>query len=160
MMDGQDLAAAAAAAVEQIARELGAEAVPEGADPGQLLAPAAALRVARQVELAARAEVGVQVRRAREDGLSWHEIGGLLDFGPLAASADMSVAQYAFDYVTGPHPAAPWFDPPVFGWTCPACGQMIRDRGPVLMPAADEAGHADGCQRRAAAQAEWRSSGA
>jgi hypothetical protein len=64
-MAGQDLAGAAAAAVERIARELGAEVVPPGADPAQLLAPAAALRVARQVELAARAEVGRQIRRAR-----------------------------------------------------------------------------------------------
>jgi len=96
------------------------------------------------------------IRRAREDGLSWHEIGGLLQFGPLAAASDMSVAQYAFDYCVGPQPEAPWFDPPVFTWTCPACGQMIGDRGPALMPAADETGHADGCGRLAAAQAEWQ----
>jgi hypothetical protein len=158
-MDGQDLAGAAAAAVAQIARELGAQVVPEGADPAQLLAPAAALRVARQVELAARAEVGRQIRRAREDGLSWHEIGGLLGFSPLAADSRTSVAQYAFDYCVGPSSAAPWFDPPVFAWTCPACGQMIRDRGPVLMPAADEKGHADGCGRLAAVQAEWQAGG-
>jgi hypothetical protein len=142
--------------VERIARELGAEVVPPGADPAQLLAPAAALRVARQVELAARAEVGRQIRRAREDGLSWHEVGALLDFAPLAADSKTSVAQYAFGYTVGPHPAAPWYDPPVFTWTCPACGRMISDRGPVLMPAADKAGHADGCERLAAVQAEWQ----
>ena len=155
-MTGQDLPQAAAAAVAQIARDLGAQVLPEGSDPAQLLAPAAALRIARQVELAARAQVGVHIRRSREDGLSWHEIGALLDFGPLAAASGTSVAQYAFDYCVGPHPEAPWFDPPVFMWTCPACGQMIRDRGPVLMPAADEKGHADGCGRLAAAQAEWQ----
>jgi hypothetical protein len=77
-MTKDELAEAAAAAVAQIARQLGAEVLPEGADPAQLLAPAAALRVARQVELAAHAEVGIQIRRAREGGLSWHEIGGLL----------------------------------------------------------------------------------
>ena len=86
-MTGQDLAEAAAAAVVAIAREHAAEVLPAGSDPGQLLAPAAALRVARQVELAARHEVSVHVRRARKDGLSWHEIGGLLDFGLLAADA-------------------------------------------------------------------------
>jgi hypothetical protein len=155
-MDRQDLDGAAAAAVEQMARELGAQVVPEGTDPGQLLAPAAALRVARQVELAARAEVGRQIRRAREDGLSWHEIGALLDFGPLVADSGTSVAQYAFDYCVGPQGASPWYDPPVFTWTCQVCGQMIRDRGPVLMPAADEKGHADGCGRLAAVQAEWQ----
>jgi hypothetical protein len=68
-MTGHDLAAAAAAAVASLGRDLGAQAVPDGTDPAQLLAPAAALRVARQVELAARAEVVVQVTslaRARE----------------------------------------------------------------------------------------------
>ena len=155
-MTGQDLPEAAAAAVARIARDLGAQVVPEGSDPAQLLASAAALRIARQVELAARTEVGRQIRRAREDGLSWHEIGALLDLGPLAAEGGTSVAQYAFDYCVGPHPAAPWFDPPVFTWTCPACGQTVGDRGPVLMPAADEKGHADRCARLAADQAEWQ----
>ena len=69
-MAEEELADAAAAAVTRIGRQLGAEAVPEGAGPAQLLAPAAALRVARQVELAAHAEVGTHIRRAREDGLS------------------------------------------------------------------------------------------
>jgi hypothetical protein len=157
-MTGQDLAEAAAAAVVAIAREHAAEVLPAGSDPRQLLAPAAALRVARQVELAARHQVGVHVRRARAEGLSWHEIGGLLDFGLLAAASNTSCAQYAFDYCVGPHPASPWYDAPVFTWTCPACGQIIRDRGPVLMPAADEKGHADGCGRLAIVQAEWRAS--
>ena len=155
-MTEEELAEAAAAAVARIGRQLGAEVVPEGVDPAQLLAPAAALRVARQVELAARHEVSVRIRRAREDGLSWHEIGGLLGLGPLAADADVSVASYAFDYTVGPRPATPWYDPLVFLWTCPACGQMIRDRGPVLMPMADEKGHADGCGRLAATQAAWQ----
>jgi hypothetical protein len=158
-MTGHDLAAAAAAAVASLGRDLGAQAVPDSTDPAHLLAPAAALRVARQVELAARAEVVVQVRRAREDGLSWAEVGGLLGFGPLAAGAGADVAGFAFDYVTGPRSASPWFAPPTFAWTCPACGQMISDRGPVLMPASDEAGHAAGCQRLATAQAEWLASG-
>jgi hypothetical protein len=47
----------------------------------------------------------------------------------------------------------------VFTWTCPVCGQLIRDRGPVIMPAADEAGHAHGCGRLAAAMAEWQAGG-
>jgi len=155
-MTEEELAAAAAAAVTRIGRQLGAEVVPEGADPAQLLAPAAALRVARQVELAAHAEVSMHIRRAREDGLSWHEIGGLLGFGPLAADASVPVADYTFDYLVGPRSARPWFDPPVFLWTCPVCRQTVRGRGPVLMPAADEKGHADGCGRLAAAMAEWQ----
>jgi hypothetical protein len=39
---------------------------------------------------------------------------------------------------------------------CPACGQTIRDRRPVILPAADEAGHANGCGRLAAAMADWQ----
>jgi hypothetical protein len=77
-MTEEELAETAAEAVARIGRQLRAEIVPEGTEPAQLLAPAAALRVARQVELAARRQVGVHIRRAREDGLSWHEIGGLL----------------------------------------------------------------------------------
>jgi hypothetical protein len=53
------------------------------------------LRVACRVELAARAEVGVRIRRAREDGLSGHEIGGLLGFGLHAPDAGVPVALYA-----------------------------------------------------------------
>jgi hypothetical protein len=52
--------------------------------------------------LAARNEARVHIRRAREDGLSWHEIAGLLGFGPLAADTGVSVAGYAFDYTVGP----------------------------------------------------------
>jgi hypothetical protein len=101
----------------------------------------------------------VHIRRAREEGQSWHEIGGLLGFGPLAADTGVPVAEYAFDYTVGPRSSGPWFDPPVFIWTCLACEQTIRDRGPVIMPAADEARHADGCGRLAAAMAEWQVDG-
>jgi hypothetical protein len=139
-MTGYDLAGSAAAAVARLVHEFGARAGPEGADPVQLLAPAAALRIARQVELAARAEVTERISRARGDGLSWAEVGGLLRFGPLAAGTGASVAEYAAGYAMGPRTAGSWFDPPVFAWTCPVCGQLISDRGPVLMPAADEAG--------------------
>jgi hypothetical protein len=64
----------------------------------------------------------------------------------------------AFGYCVGPQGA--WFDPPVFTWTWPACGQVIGDRGPVLVPATDEKGYADGRGRLAAAQAGWMNSGA
>jgi hypothetical protein len=94
-MTGHDLAGSVAAAVARLVHEFGAQAVPDGADPAQLLAPAAALRVARQVELAARAEVTEQIRRARGDGLAWAEIGGLLGFGLLAADTGASVGEYA-----------------------------------------------------------------
>jgi hypothetical protein len=140
-MTEEELAAAAAAAVERIGRQLGAEVVPPGADPAQLLAPAAALRVAPQVELAARNQVRVHIRQAREEGQTWHEIGGLLGFGPLTAGTGESVAGYAFGYTVGPQSAAPWYDPPVFTWACPACGQAhaegLRSRDVDRMLARD-----------------------
>ena len=61
----EELADAAAATVTRIEHQPEVEVVPKGADPAQLLAPAAALRVARQIELAAHAEIGVHIRRAR-----------------------------------------------------------------------------------------------
>jgi hypothetical protein len=48
----------------------------------------------------------------------------------------------------------------VFRWTCQACGEVVSDRGPSgRSPAEDEPGHAEGCQRIAAAVAEWLAQG-
>jgi hypothetical protein len=93
-----------------------------------------------------------------ESGHSWAAIGGLLGFGALAAGDGATVADYAFDYTTGPRAAAAWFDTPVFMWVCRACGQMISDRGPGGCPADDEAGHVRGCPHLAVAVAEWNAS--
>jgi hypothetical protein len=90
----------------------------------------------RQVESAAHAEFGAHIRRAREDGLSWHEIGGLLGLGRSRPAGYRSLNVPSATKV-GPRAAEPWYDPPLFIWTCPACGQLIRNRSPVLMPAAD-----------------------
>ena len=45
-------------------------------------------------------------------------------------------------------------------WTCPECGEVVQDRGASGgNPAEDEPGHAEGCQRLAAAVAEWLAQG-
>lgn len=82
---------------------------------GKLPSADVAFRAARQLELAARSEVVRHIRRARESGMSWHEVGGLLGFGPLSAGHSASVADYAFDYTVGPR-GATWSEPPIFMW--------------------------------------------
>jgi Endonuclease/Exonuclease/phosphatase family len=72
------------------------------------------------------------------------------------AAEDASQVGKQVDRTIGPRSAAPWFDPPAFTWTCPAYERMISDRGPVIVPAAGEAGYADGWGRQAAAMAEWQ----
>jgi len=119
--------------------------------------PAEALRIARQLEHAARAEVRVHVRRAREDGQSWRCIGALLGFGAIATGgAGPTVAEMGFDYSAGPLTVHAWFPAaPVFRWDCPPCGQAIADRGPASGLRYDQDGHKDGCQRLADEMAEW-----
>ena len=152
----QQASQAAAAAVARIARRTGSELTPVPAAAAHPQAPADALRIARQLEHAARAEVRVHVRRAREAGLSWHEVGALLGFGDLPAGIGPTVAEMAFDYTTGPRTVHAWFPaPPVFRWDCLGCGQAIADHGPARGPGCDQDGHTDGCQRLAAEAADW-----
>jgi hypothetical protein len=40
-------------------------------------------------------------------------------------------------------------------WRCLSCDQAISDRGLIAGPADNEIGHADNCDRLAAAVAEW-----
>ena len=48
----------------------------------------------------------------------------------------------------------------MFRWTCPAGGDVMSDRRPGgHSPAEDQQGHAEGCQRLAAAVAEWLAEG-
>jgi hypothetical protein len=107
---------AAAAAVARIARQLGAGLAPVPGAAAHPRSPAEALRIARQLEHAARAEVRVHVRRAREDGQSWRCIGALLGFGAIATDgAGPTVAEMGFDYSAGPLTVYAWFPAaPVF----------------------------------------------
>jgi hypothetical protein len=117
--------------------------------------PAAAVRAARSVELAVHAEVLVHIRRAREAGESWHAIGQLLGFGPIAAERPGPLAELAFDYSAGLQTVDPFPAPAVFRWDCPGCGGRIADHGPAKGPALDQDGHATHCVRLAGEVADW-----
>ena len=43
-----------------------------------------------------------------------------------------------------------------FTWSCPACQQIVKDRGPWPALPKQETGHADGCQRWKDQVAAWR----
>jgi len=117
--------------------------------------PLAGILAARCLEHAAREFAREHVRRAREDGRTWHEIGAALGLG-TDAHGGIPLAEAAYDDVAG--------DPDgeyarrygrSFTWTCNACQCTIRDRGPCDGPADDEQGHADSCSRLADAIAAW-----
>jgi hypothetical protein len=101
----------------------------------------------------------VSIARAREAGMSWHEVGGALGVAGLAPARGSSVAEAAWKYAAG-RPAHRSGRPGVFRWVCPDCGEVVSDRGPGgRSPAEDERGHAEGCHRLAAAVAEWPAQG-
>ena len=65
----------------------------------------------------------------------------------------------AWDYAAK-QPAYLSGQPGVFRWTCPDCGEVVSDRRPGGRGRAeDEQGHAEGCQRLAAAVTEWLAQG-
>ena len=118
--------------------------------------PAEAVRIARELELAAHAEVRARIRSARETGESWAAVGALLSLGPVAAQGPGTLAEMAFDYAAGAATLLAWYpNRPVFWWDCPACGQHITDHGPAAGPVADQDGHQAGCVRLAAEAGEW-----
>jgi len=84
--------------------------------------PMAGIQAVRQVQHAARRLTREYVRQAREDGHTWQEIGAALDLSASAAHRGVSLADAAYDDITG--------DPDgehasrygrTFIWTCPAC---------------------------------------
>jgi hypothetical protein len=133
---------AAASAVEQITRQAG----------GGI---ATGLQAARRLELATRGETLRLIQAARAGGMGWHEIGAVLSLGPDAAEDGLTVAEAAFNFVTGRRIDDTW-DVATFWWQCAACGQTVSDRGPGHgHPADDEPGHAEGCALLAATVAAW-----
>ena len=109
-------------------------------EPLPVPAARAALRLSRLFEREARR----QVRRAREAGMSWAE---------LAPAVDAEDGPAAYEWATGPdryRATRP------FVWRCPACAEMVTDRGPCNgHPDDDESGHARDCARHVAAVAVW-----
>jgi hypothetical protein len=151
-------------AVLAMAREAGAEVGERPIWPGKTftvrdVAPEAGIRFAVVLAGTARHKLHSYIKQARQDGLTWQQIGHALRLERTAEERGASLAEVAFEYATDAGRAGP-FDELSFGWTCPSCQQVVSDHGPYNGHPADcEPGHAEGCQRLAAAvaayEAEW-----
>jgi hypothetical protein len=150
-------------AVHGVAREMGAQASSRPMfrhDPASLAVhdfdPAAGMRAARDVELAARREALGYIKTGRQDGMTWNAIGTALGITAGGYRAAEGVAEAAFDYAAG-DPSSDYARTygRSFPWTCPACLGVVSDRGPCSGPHDDEPGHKPGCGRLAADVAAW-----
>jgi hypothetical protein len=159
-MLAQEAGTAISEAVLRLASMTGAQIVHAPPWPGASFTeeqpePGAGIRIALALERAARAGVRVYIQRAREAGMTWEQVGEALGVAEQARARGSSLAEAAWEYaaersafLTGQLGA--------FRWTCPDCSELISGRGPSgRNPAEDEQGHAAGCQRLAAAVAEW-----
>jgi hypothetical protein len=154
--------AAQRAAIE-VARSAGAQLSVRPVYPGAPMTvrdvePLAGMRASRQVELGARVAARDYIRRAREAGHGWHQIGHALELVPGAAldQQGMTVAEAAYsravrrpDTDTTPRYGRS------FVWQCRSCEHAISKRGLCDGPADDEHGHADNCARLSATAAAW-----
>lgn len=115
--------------------------------------PAAGIRLAQLIEQAARAKVLEYIKRTRQAGAGWQQIGEVLHL--TAPDGSAYLGDVAFDFAVDAEHSRP-FDDLAFPWTCPECGGLIMDRGPAGgHPEDDEPGHADTCPRLAAAVADY-----
>jgi hypothetical protein len=77
----------------------------------------------------------------------------------LERARGSSLGEAAWEYAAE-RPAHLIGRPGEFRWVCPDCGEVISERGPGRRsPAEDKQGHAEGCQRLAAAVAKWLAQG-
>jgi hypothetical protein len=124
------------------------------------VAPEAGIRFAVMLAGAARQKVHGYLKQARQDGLTWQQIGQALRLERVAEDRGISPAEAAFDYATHAEHARP-FEELSFAWTCPSCQGFVRDYGPNAgHPVDAERGHAgEDCPRLAATvaayEAEW-----
>jgi hypothetical protein len=154
---------AARNATYTIARDNGAAVITRPAYPGsdrtvRDVEPLAGLATARDLELAARTTAVDHIRRAREAGHSWQEIGTAMHIRPNGdpQQAGDTVAEAAYTYAAG-HPDtehARRYGRSV-AWTCQACHSTISDQGLCNGPADDEHGHARNCPRLEATIEAW-----
>jgi hypothetical protein len=124
--------------------------------------PLAGMRASRRIELGARSAARDYIRAAREDGMSWHQIGEVLRLPPgpnLDQAGATAEAAHTCAFATHA-PNVPPLYACSFIWTCQSCDRTISDREPVNGPAESERGHAAECLRLAATiagqNAEWR----
>jgi hypothetical protein len=141
-------------AVRAYAEATGAEIRERDAWPGSLIKvryaePAAGIRAALIARDTASRVIRDYGRHAREDGLSWEDIGQALALSQgehVPDGFEMDIAAYTA--MTGAGDS--WYEP-YFAWTCPSCAITVSDRGPYdPHPAGSEQGHAEDCQRLAA----------
>ena len=122
------------------------------------LEPLTGARAGRDIELASRRAARDFIRQAREAGHGWEQIGHALGLSPNADAdqAGLTVAEATYTYAAGnPHTDTAIRYGRSFVWRCLSCDQAISDRGLIAGPADNEIGHADNCDRLAAAVAEW-----
>jgi hypothetical protein len=139
-------------AIARLVKDAGGQMVPRplmrsepGGPTAQEPEPLAGITAAAALEREARRRCLDSIRYAREDGLTWREIGLALSF-----TADPGPAVRAYEYANPGPEYAGWFT-----WSCPACGKLIRDHGPETGPRDAEEGHAEGCTRLAGAVRAW-----
>lgn len=149
------------AAILRMARAAGAQIHQRPAWPGaaactiSYVAPAAGMRYTQMLIGAARNAEHSYIRYAREQGLTWQQVGEALNLAAVAEERGASLGEAAFEHATDAGHARP-FDTLTFYWTCPSCGQRVSDRGPYNGHPADcEHGHGDRCERFAAAVAAY-----
>ncbi len=120
--------------------------------------PLAGMQAARDLELGARQTAHDYIRRARETGHSWHQIGAALNLTPGgdAQQTGESLGEAAFTYAAGnPNSEYARRYGRSVSWTCQSCDRAIADHGLDDGPADSEHGHANSCQRLAATIAAW-----
>lgn len=115
--------------------------------------PLAAIRAAADLEFEAGQAITRAARYAREDGLTWEQIGEALYPADPEPGGD-SRAMRAFARLGSAYDS---FEAATFTWTCPACHGRVRDYGPETgcHPTEDERGHACDCERLAQAVADY-----
>ena len=128
----QEAGTAVSAAVLRLAYMTGAQIVQAPPWPGASFTeeqpePGAGIRIALALERAAHAGVRVLIARAREAGMSWHEVGEALGVAELARARGSSLGEAAWEYTAG-RAAHLSGQPGEFRWTCPACGEVVSDR--------------------------------
>jgi hypothetical protein len=116
--------------------------------------PIAEIEAAHAIEKAAHALIRDLIRRAREAGRSWYEIGNGLDLHWDAVVTKDSIADVAYDYALRLQAERGMR---THTWTCPACRELITDHSPFWGElSTQEKGHSEDCARWTAELAEWR----
>jgi hypothetical protein len=151
------------AAIVRMARAAGEPVHQRPIVPGSTLTtpdtePLPGIRFTLMLQDATRHRIHDYIKRARQDGSSWQQIGQALRLEHVAGERGASLGEAAFDYAARAERAQP-ADRLWFAWLCPACRAQVIDYGPCGHPLDYQTGHADRCQRLAAAiasyQAQW-----